>query len=58
MESIKTPPRTIMEVFKMLPEGTLAEIINGSIYMSPSPTTRHQTILRQLAFVIFDFIKA
>jgi Uma2 family endonuclease len=57
MESIKIPPRTIMEVFKMLPEGTLAEIINGSIFMSPSPTTRHQVILRQLAFVIFDFIK-
>jgi len=57
MESIKTPPRTIMEVFKMLPEGTLAEIINGSIFMSPSPTTRHQMVLRQLAFVILDFIK-
>ena len=47
----------MMEVFKMLPEGTLAEIINGSIYMSPSPTTKHQIILRQLAFVIFDFVK-
>jgi Uma2 family endonuclease len=57
MQSVKTPPRTIMEVFKMLPEGTLAEIINGSIYMSLSPTTRHQIILRQLAFVIFDFVK-
>lgn len=57
MQSIKTPPRTIMEVFKMLPEGTLAEIINGSIFMSPSPTTRHQAILRQLTFGIVDFLK-
>jgi Uma2 family endonuclease len=57
MESIKTPPRTIMEVFKMVPEGTLAEIINGSIFMYPSPTTRHQIVLRQLSFVILDFIK-
>lgn len=23
------PPRTIMEVFKILPEGTLAELIDG-----------------------------
>ena len=36
------PPRTIMEVFKILPEGTLAELIDGSIYMSPSPTANHQ----------------
>ena len=57
MESIKIPPRTDMEVFKMLPEGTLAEIINGSIFMSPSPTTKHQVTLRQLALVIFDFVK-
>jgi hypothetical protein len=27
----KTPPRTIMEVFQMLPEGPLAELIHGSI---------------------------
>jgi hypothetical protein len=57
MQSIKTPPRSVMEVFKMLPEGTLAEIINGSIFMSPSPTTRHQAILRQLTFAIVDFLK-
>lgn len=57
MQSIKNPPRTIMEVFQMLPEGTLAEVINGSIYMSPSPSTEHQRILRELAFAIFDFVK-
>lgn len=44
MQAIKTPPRTIMEVFQMLPEGTLAELINGSIYMSPAPSTEHQRI--------------
>jgi hypothetical protein len=38
---IPSPPRTIMEVFKMLPEGTLAELINGTIYMSPPPLSRH-----------------
>ncbi len=47
----------MMEVFKMLPEGTLAEIINGSIFMSPSPTTKHQAILRQIAFSIYETTK-
>jgi Uma2 family endonuclease len=45
---IPSPPRTIMEVFKMLPEGTLAELINGQIYMSPTPTNLHQRISRKL----------
>ncbi len=43
------PPRTIMEVFTMLPEGTLAELIDGKIYMSPSPVTNHQRIIFKLS---------
>jgi Uma2 family endonuclease len=41
-ETVQTPPRTIMEVYKMLPEGTLAELIDNIIYMPPSPTSNHQ----------------
>lgn len=50
-------PRSQMEVFKSLPEGTLAEIINGKIFMSPSPTSQHQIVVRELAFVIYQFIR-
>ena len=57
MQSLKTPPRTIMEVYKMLPEGTLAEIINGSIYRSPAPTPKHQLILSELTYALTDFVK-
>src|SRR5690349_13357565 len=57
MQSALTPPRTVMEVFKMLPEGTLAEIINGQLYISPVPTAEHQRIIRGLSFAIFDFAK-
>lgn len=39
------PPRTAMEVYEMLPEGTLAEVINNSLYMSPAPSFEHQDIL-------------
>jgi Uma2 family endonuclease len=38
-----------MEVYKNLPEGTLAELIDNVIYMSPSPVTNHQKVL-QLIF--------
>jgi Uma2 family endonuclease len=48
-EEIKTPPRTIMEVFKMLPEGTLAELIEDTLYMSPAPTTNHQSIVLEIS---------
>jgi Uma2 family endonuclease len=53
---IPSPPRTIMEVYKMLPEGTLAELINGQIYMSPTPTNLHQRISRKLEIKLIDFI--
>ena len=46
---IETPPRTIMEVYKNLPEGTLAELIDKVIYMSPSPLFEHQDILLEIA---------
>lgn len=45
---LETPPRTIMEVYQMLPEGTLAELINGNLYMSPAPTKQHQQVLRNI----------
>jgi Uma2 family endonuclease len=46
---IETPPRTMMEVYKSLPEGTLAELIDNQLYMSPSPAFNHQDILIEIA---------
>jgi Uma2 family endonuclease len=57
METINFPPRTIMQVFKMLPEGTLAELIDGNLYMSPSPTMNHQRIVQRLLVSISNFIE-
>jgi hypothetical protein len=31
-----------MEVFQQLPEGTLAQLINNQIVMSPAPSDCHQ----------------
>jgi Uma2 family endonuclease len=46
--NIESPPRTIMEVYKSLPEGTLAELIDNVLYMSPSPVYKHQKVLQNL----------
>ncbi len=51
------PPKTIMEVYKMLPEGTLAELINGQLYMSPAPSNKHQWLLIAMVRIIADFVE-
>lgn len=37
-----------MEVYQNLPGGTLAELINDIIYMSPSPVYKHQHTLQEI----------
>lgn len=57
MRFTEHPPRTIMELYKMLPAGTLAEVINGSIYMSPAPTPKHQRIVGKLYRLLTDYVE-
>ncbi|OCX51964.1 hypothetical protein BEL04_14735 [Mucilaginibacter sp. PPCGB 2223] len=45
-------PRTAIEVFNMLPEGTRCEVIDNTLYMSPSPTTNHQDTLGDIFYKI------
>ncbi|MBX2969167.1 MAG: Uma2 family endonuclease [Cyclobacteriaceae bacterium] len=45
---IDSPPRTMMEVYKSLPEGTLAELIDNQLVMSPSPLAYHQKTLQKI----------
>jgi Uma2 family endonuclease len=52
-----TPPRTIMEVYKNLPEGTLAELIDNVIYMSPSPVYNHQEVLLEISSQLKEKLK-
>jgi Uma2 family endonuclease len=46
-----------MEVYQSLPEGTLAELINNVIYMSPSPAYNHQEVLIEIAEQLRRFLK-
>src|SRR5699024_9039076 len=50
--SVQQPPRTIREVFESLPEGTLAQLIENQLVMSPVPTYNHQRILQKISFEI------
>lgn len=56
--TIDRPPRTLMEVYEMLPEGTLAELIENRIYMSPAPSFFHQDVLFEIAQKIRDYLKS
>jgi Uma2 family endonuclease len=51
------PPRTMMEVFKSLPEGTLVQLIENKLIMSPAPLTKHQLLLMELSSNLFEFTK-
>lgn len=56
METLMQPPRTMMEVYDMLPEGTLAELIDNQLFMSPSPVFDHQNILLDIAIRLREFL--
>jgi len=45
MEAIAQVPKTALDVFRMLPEGTLCEVIDNVLYMSPAPKYSHQKLV-------------
>jgi len=51
--SLKLPPRTALEVYELLPEGTLAEVIDNTIYMAPAPETLHQRLSVRLSSLLW-----
>lgn len=57
MPGILSPPRTIMEVYKMLPQGTLADVIEGRLYLSRVPFIKHQRIIGRIAIALSAFVE-
>ncbi len=56
MSNVYTPPpRTMLEVYQGLPEGTLAQLINNQIYMSPAPSSTHQIVLGKVFSQLLNF---
>src|SRR5437879_3163466 len=54
---ISNPPRTAFDVFQMLPEGTLAEVVENQLFMAPSPTPYHQETSGNLFIEISLFVR-
>ncbi|MEJ7681201.1 MAG: hypothetical protein WKG06_25820 [Segetibacter sp.] len=48
METYVKPPRSGMEAFELMPEGTLCQLINDVLIMSPAPTPKHQLFSKQV----------
>jgi Uma2 family endonuclease len=54
MEVLERVPKTALDIFRQLPEGTLCEVIDNILYMSPAPKYTHQRLLLLLAKKISD----
>ena len=53
---ISSPPRTMIEVYKSLPEGTPVQLIENNIVMTPTPAYRHQEIQSDIIKALFLFL--
>ncbi|MBI1780763.1 MAG: Uma2 family endonuclease [Sphingobacteriales bacterium] len=50
-------PVTALDVFKLLPKGTRAEVINNILYMSPSPLFNHQKLITELMLPLGNHVQ-
>jgi Uma2 family endonuclease len=57
METYIRPPRTGLEAFELMPEGTLCQLINDTIVMSPAPTTPHARVQREIFDALNFYVK-
>jgi Uma2 family endonuclease len=55
--TIQRPLKTMLEVFENLPEGTLAQLINNQLIMSPAPSFTHQKVLMDISGRIHAFLE-
>ena len=58
MAPLRTKPRKTVDDYMKLPEGVRAELIEGEIYMSPSPRARHQRIVLNIAYALRQFVES
>ena len=57
MAGLKTKSRKTVEDYLRLPEGIRAELIEGELFMSPSPKDRHQRIVGRLFRILAEFVE-
>jgi Uma2 family endonuclease len=57
VQTYRRPPRTILDAYKCLPEGTMAQLINGVIRMWPPLFEPQAVILNEIAPDFHFFVK-
>jgi Uma2 family endonuclease len=56
-ETLIKPPRTGLEAFEFLPEGTLCQLINDAIIMSPAPNLSHAEVQNEIFTLLYTHVK-
>ena len=56
MSVLMRKPQTLVDVYRLLPEGTPVQVINNQFYMSPSPTFDHFSIAREIFRQLDSFV--
>jgi Uma2 family endonuclease len=57
MADLLTRPRKTVEDFMRLPEGSLAELIDGEIFMTPGPRVLHQRVILNLTLELAPYVR-
>lgn len=57
MSATLNKPRATARDFFRLPEGTLAQLIDAEVIMSPAPKTFHQQIIQNLSITLGTYIR-
>lgn len=57
MKTMIRPPRTGMEAFKLMPEGTYCQLINDALIMSPASTTPHARVQRKIFSILNNHVE-
>ena len=52
-----TVPSSVLDIYRMLPEGSRCEVLYNQLSMSPSPSTEHQLISFKLSGLLFVFLE-
>lgn len=57
MAKVLYRPKTMLEIYKLLPEGTPVQLINNHLYMSPAPLFEHFTIAKKIFKELDAFVE-
>ena len=50
-------PKTAIDVFRMLPEGTLCDVINNVLYMAEPRTYIHQYVVQKIGCALLSYVE-